>query len=64
MTTIITPLLVPVKHEAPSDLLFLLVDDMGTGNRRENKALQRKPSHAKVTLKGLIGAGRMANNGF
>lgn len=40
MTTIITPLLVPVEHEAPSDLLFLLVDDMGTGNRRENKALQ------------------------
>jgi hypothetical protein len=37
MSTIITPLLVPVEHEAPSDLLFLLVDDMGTG---ENKALQ------------------------
>lgn len=31
MTTIITPLLVPVENEALSNLLFPLVDDMGTG---------------------------------
>lgn len=43
MSTIITPPLVPVEHEAPSDLLFLLVDDMGTGYRERIKRYKAKP---------------------